>query len=55
MISVHRTRLSVKRRNLARRTGCQTHFRQPKIENLGVAALGDEQVRGLDVAVNDPF
>ena len=31
------------------------HFRQAKIENLGVAALGDEYIRGLDVAVDDAF
>ena len=32
-----------------------THFRQTKIKNLGVPALGDENVGGLDVAVNDPL
>ena len=26
---------------------------QAEVQNLGVAALGDENVRGLDVAVND--
>src|SRR6202162_4031069 len=29
------------------------NFRQSKIENLGVSALGDEDVGGLDVAVNN--
>ena len=28
-------------------------FRQPKVENLRVPTLGDEDVRGFDVAVND--
>ena len=31
----------------------RNHFRQTKIENLGIAALGDEYVGGLDVAMND--
>jgi hypothetical protein len=31
----------------------QRHFRQPEIQNLGVAALGDKDIRGLDVAVDD--
>ena len=31
------------------------HFRQPKIQNLGVSALGDEDVGRLDVAVDDAF
>ena len=29
-------------------------FGQPEVENLGVAAAGDEQIRRLDVAVDDP-
>ena len=53
MFRVHRLR--VKRGNLARRTASQTDLRQPKVENLGVAALGDEDVRRLDVAVDDAF
>ncbi len=36
-------------------TGCGRDLRQPEIQNLGVAALGDEDVRGLDVAVDDAF
>ncbi len=29
------------------------NFRQSEIENLGVAAIGNEDVRGLDIAMND--
>ena len=31
-----------------------SHFRQPEIENLRVPAIRDEEVRGLDVAMDDP-
>ena len=30
-------------------------FGQPEVENLGVSAIGDEDVGGLDVAVDDSF
>jgi hypothetical protein len=30
-------------------------FSQTKIENLGMATLGDEDVRGLDVPVDNAF
>ena len=30
-------------------------FGQSEVENLGMPALGDEDVRGLDVAMNDAF
>ena len=30
-------------------------LRQPEIENLSVPALGDKNVGGFDVAVNNPF
>ena len=30
-------------------------LRQPEVQNLGMPALGDEDVGGLDVAVNDAF
>ncbi len=33
----------------------RSNFRQPKIQNLGIPALGDENVRRLDVAVHDAF
>ena len=55
MLRVHRIRLRVKRRNSARRTACETDLRQPEIQNLGVSALGDKDVGGLDVAVDDAF
>ena len=29
------------------------HFSQSKIQNLGVTSLGDEDIRGLDVAMDD--
>ena len=50
MLRVHRTRLRVKRRTLA---ACQTDFRQPEIQDLRVPTFGHENVRGLDVAVDD--
>jgi hypothetical protein len=31
----------------------ETSFTKSKIENLGVSHLGDEDVRWLDIAVND--
>ena len=55
MICAFGTRLRVKRRNLARRTGRQTDLGQSKIQNLGVSALGYKQVCGLDVAVDYAF
>ena len=55
MIRVHRTRRCVERSNVARRTARQTDLRQSKVQNLGVATLGDENVRRLDVAVDDAF
>jgi hypothetical protein len=51
--AVHRLR--AKRRNLARRTACKTDLRQPKVKHLGVSALGNENVRRFDVAVDDAF
>ena len=36
--------------------GCaRGNFRQAEVENLGVSALGDENVGGLDVAMDDAF
>src|SRR3984885_11709844 len=53
MILVHGLR--IQRCNVARRTACQTDLRQPKVQNLGMSALGDKDVRGLDVAADDAF
>ena len=33
--------------------GARLHFGQAEVEDLGVSALGDEDVRGLDVAMDD--
>jgi hypothetical protein len=33
----------------------RTHLRQTEVENLGMSALGDENVRRLDVAMHNPF
>ena len=39
-----------------RRIGCaRGNFGQAEVENLGVSALGDENVGGLDVAMDDAF
>ncbi len=43
------------RSNLTRRAARSRDFRQPKIEDLGVPAVGYQNVRWFDVAVNDPF
>ena len=45
--------LSILRSYLSGRTGGSYNFSQPKIENLRVSALGDEDVRGLDVAMDN--
>ncbi len=39
--------------NFARRAGCGSDLRQAEIQYLGVPALGHEDVRRLDVAVDD--
>ena len=40
--------------NVARVAPFGLHFRQPEIENFRVSALSHEQIRRLDVAMNDP-
>jgi hypothetical protein len=47
-------RLSVGSRSLARRRGRSCDFRQPEIQNLGMAALGHEYVRWFDVTTRGP-
>ena len=39
----------------ARGTGAGGDFGQAKIQDLGVAALRDEEVRRLDIAMDDSF
>ena len=55
MIRVHRSRLGVNSSNSARRTRCNHDLCQPKVENLGVSALGHKQVRRFDIPVDDAF
>src|SRR5258708_3634126 len=50
---MHRLSHEASNGNCALRTGLVSDFRQSEVENLGVSALGDEEVGGLNVAVND--
>ena len=45
--------LNLARKRLSFPTSCE--LRQPKIQNLGLSPLGDEQVRRFDVSVDDPL
>ena len=36
-------------------SGLSGDFRESEIENLRLTSIGDEDVRGLDVAMNDTF
>ena len=42
-------------RQLAAVLAAERNFGQAEVQNLGVSALGDEDVRGLDVAMHDAF
>ena len=53
MLGRRESRLRFKRCNIARKTGCQTDLRLAKIQNFGVPTLGHEEVRGLDVAMDN--
>jgi len=53
VLFIDRRRHRVRRCNLAGRSGRGCNLGQPKIQNLGVLALGDEKVRRLDVAVDN--
>src|ERR1700675_4865047 len=55
MRRIHRSCLRVGRYNLARRIGGGRDLGQAEIENLSVPALGDKNVCGFDVAMDDPF
>ena len=37
------------------RTGDGCNLGQPKVKNLGMSAFGNEDIRRLDVAMNDAF
>ena len=53
ILFVDRTCLRVESGNLAGGTGHGRNLGQPKVENLGVAAFGHENICGLDVTVDD--
>jgi hypothetical protein len=45
--------MGVRRSDLTGRGVGQGYLGKAEIENLGVSAFGDKNIRGLDVAVND--
>ena len=52
---VDRARLRIRRADLARRNRWIRDLRQSEVQNLGMSALGNEDVRRFDVAVDDAF
>ena len=55
MLLVQHAASPYRRMQLARRTRCRRNFRQPKIQNLRVPALGHKNIRRLDVAMHNSF
>ena len=55
MLRVHRPVCVLRAAILLEELPASLDLRQPEIQNLGVSALGHEDVRRLDVAVDDAF
>ena len=55
MLLVNAGGLGCRDREQTRRTGAGREFGKTEIQYLGVAALGDEKIRGFDIAMDDAF